>query len=340
MNFYGLSGPFINDGGNMSVPESILKFHYKAEATGHAINVDIFVGVVGGIYLHTTVRNGLQSFVCRYPNSGFRYINFLGSKVLAPYNQHAYLDSLYGPDYMKPAPSESQRGCFYTRHIEFNSHPMVEHVEIPVMRNGWRGFIVDPYVDDAMPSYVKDDQITQIFRALARIASKNRLKYVLACDSARYALGLFSVPPWYGAIAVLPREADVWLEQIKYFAVNTTLRCEHESDGSIAHIRFSQFSSTRVVVHALDDDKWPETKPIKYGEFSVPLNVPANANASLDSVKDLCAYCVHCQAPRLFALSGALVNGLYKHLCLETTSHGAIVTGPCRRNVCFLVNYG
>ena len=249
MNFYGLAGPFINDGGNMSVPESILKFHYKHEPTGHAINVDIFVSVVGGMYLQTTARNGLQSFVCRYPNSGFRYINFLGSKVLAPYNQRAYLESLYGPDYMKPAPSESQRGCFYTRYIEFNSHPMVEHVEIPVMRNGWRGFIVDPYTDNVTPSFVMDDQITQIFRSLARIASKNRLKYTLACDSARYALGLFHVPPHYGAIAVLKSDVDVWLEQLKHLAINTTFIYEKYSDGSLVHIRFSRFSSTRVVVH-------------------------------------------------------------------------------------------
>ena len=332
--YYGVYGMFRVYGGEFTKDSAHVTHIYQDTKNGTHVFVDFFVTMPSGLYFTSTSWSSTQAFTCRFPNSGFRYIDFIGSSILAPIDQNAYLTADYGPDYMKPAKTDVYGSCFYTFETLKSKLPKLSDLVLKGGINGWRGYF-DSYTVDVKPTYPKSDQLMQMFNYVNLISQAFQLQFVVACISARYALGQLTVPPSYAAIAIRADDETKWLQELAKASLTTTFFLDSAGDGSVLHLRFSRYSTTRLVVWRLPAAiRALETAPFKYPEVAVPVNVvPAGVDYH-DDIINLCKSCAQCPKHREFVLSGTLSSQARPHMCMDTPATGTIALYACHYGVC------
>jgi hypothetical protein len=301
------------------------------------VHIDFFTAHFSGTKYSAHYFDYNLIYRCILRNSGFRFIDFFGEKILAPYDIEASLVETYGPDFLVP---EDNLGigfpCLYMETSLLRS-------PLAFMPVSWLHGLIINHQDICFLSsdrcksptvfmYALNELITEFVLACSRA----QVQVIIACDLLKF-VNEGAPLPRYAAVIIEPKYERNWSQIQESLLKISTFKLElDETDGSLAHVRYSQTSDVRLVLYTME---WDASTRIEYRNISKLVNVPVAVAENGDIItkfQDICRKCQKCdRSNEIFSHQGALKN-VNTNKCLTATARSVCLT-DCIDTVCFII---
>ena len=309
-----------------------LSFFFKTAPNSIHVHIDVFLGRIdGNVWMSPTWGNRNVVSFCEYPYTGVQYVDFFGEAILAPTDQEAYMNTAYGSDWMIPAGILGYRSAYtYRYNIKKSGYFGTSDVAFTTSLMNFR-FLCDAQAP-CHSIMANEILLSRMLSHIRLIASDHSLHYTLACHALVHATSKLPVPPSYAAVAVPHTEATTWLQSLQSMHQTSTFVMEQHGDGSLAHIVYSRYSTTRLVLWSLDGI-WPaHVQSMRFGGHGNFSAVAAD-NGRYDELVGLCKACGLCEPMRHAntTMPGGRLQNVGTGLCVEASSKdkGRVQLGEC-----------
>ncbi len=306
MHLYGVSGPF-RVYGAPTEKGTHMSFFYQHSPDSPRVHIDLFIGgVEGTYYISPSWGNKQVGAICQYPFRGWQYIDFFGQQILAFKDADAYLSTAYGETFMIPrGMSGGYKGCRSYRYqfLRLSGHFTTHEVHFWGMASSFT-HMCEVDTPECHSSYGRETQLLRLLAFVDRLAAQHKLPYSLACDSHVYVSTGRKVPPLYAAVVVRPGDVRLWRTALQECNVSTTFVVETAGDGSMAHVRYSHVSTTRLVMYPSPVELRITAQ--RYASINVSMHVGSDEEGK--QLQSVCRACVECEEVPVAWAEGQLRN--------------------------------
>jgi hypothetical protein len=262
-------------------------YYYSESEQAPSIKVDMFSVSFEGDRALTSVWNR-PPYLCWTNNTGFVFANFFGKHILISQDTENFFLSTYGPSFLQPSSMSSYNHCPSV------GWQLIEHNDV-LLRGTATSYasICNAYTVACRAPFAIEELLVRMMQFMVRMADKHALTVFLVCDSLQYLADNTLAPPQTAYVGVPSSEIRQWSSILQHVYETSTYWPEHHKDDSFLHLRYSRYSTTRMVIFAIDVTAGLKLKYGAYGWRAVKLPYLSSREHSLIFECVSCYKCVH-----------------------------------------------